>query len=48
MAKASDVGDYTNTISKLRSTFKQKVDQDAAYRALEESLDVEDNRLMFY
>lgn len=48
MAKTSENTDYTNIISKLRTTFKQKVEQDAPYRALEEALDVQDNRLMFY
>jgi peptidyl-prolyl cis-trans isomerase D len=48
MAKASDKDNYYTTIERLRTDFKQKVDQDMVYRALEESLDVEDNRIMFY
>ncbi len=48
IAKASDKEDYNGTIRSTRAAFKQKVDQDMAYRALEESLDVEDNRILFY
>ena len=48
MAKASDRDDYNGTIRNMQTNFKQKVDQDIVYRALEESLDVEDNRILFY
>lgn len=48
MAKASDKDNYNTTIENLRTEFKQKIDQDIVYRALEESLDVKDNRILFY
>ena len=48
MAKASDREDYSGTIRNIHTEFKQKVDQDIVYRALEESLEVEDNRILFY
>ena len=48
MARAHDKENYTGTIRGLRTAFQQKVDQDVAYRALEKSLDVEDNRIIFY
>ncbi|MCF6342657.1 MAG: peptidylprolyl isomerase [Bacteroidales bacterium] len=48
MARAQDKENYLSTIRSLRTSFQQKVDQDVAYKALEESLDVEDNRIIFY
>ncbi len=48
IAKAQDKDNYLTTINKMHTSFKQRVDQDMAYRALEESLEVEDNRILFY
>ena len=48
MAKATDKDNYNATIQSIYSDFKQGVNQDVVYRALEESLDVEDNRILFY
>ncbi|MCF6169960.1 MAG: SurA N-terminal domain-containing protein [Bacteroidales bacterium] len=48
MARAQDRENYTSTIKGMQTTFQQKVNQDAAYKALEESLDIEDNRIIFY
>jgi len=48
MAKASSRDNYFGTAKSMHDEFKQKVDQDIAYRALEKSLEVVDNRLMFY
>ncbi len=48
MANATDKDNYTGTIQNLRSAFQQKVNQDVVYRALEEALEVEDNRIIFY
>ncbi|RLD41052.1 MAG: hypothetical protein DRI89_10595 [Bacteroidetes bacterium] len=48
MAKAQDKESYAGTIQGLTANFKQKVDQDAAYKAIEKSLDITDNRILFY
>ena len=48
MAKAQDKESYAGTIQTLQTSFKKKVDQDAAYKAIEKSLDITDNRILFY
>jgi len=48
LTKASAPASYDQTINTLQTAFKQSVEQDQAYRALEESLDVVDNRIKFY
>ena len=48
LTKASAPASYDQTINTLQTAFKQGIEQDQAYRALEESLDVVDNRITFY
>jgi peptidyl-prolyl cis-trans isomerase D len=48
LTKATTPPSYAQTISKLETAFKQNVEQDRAYRALEESLEIKDNRIRFY
>ncbi len=45
---AADITDYSSTITKLTSDFNQKVNQNAPYNALKESLDITDSRIDFY
>jgi len=35
-------------INTMQNAFKQSIDQEQAYRALEESLNLVDNRIRFY
>jgi O-phosphoseryl-tRNA(Cys) synthetase len=48
LTKASAPASYDQIINTLQTAFKQSVEQDQAYRALEESLDVVDSRIRFY
>ncbi len=48
LTKATTPPSYAQTIQKMETAFKQNVEQDRPYRALEESLDIKDNRIKFY
>lgn len=48
LTKSSAPPSYAQIIGTLQATFKQGVEQDQAYRALQESLEVIDSRIKFY
>lgn len=48
LTQATAPSSYDQIINTLQTAFKQSVEQDQAYRALEESLDVVDSRIRFY
>lgn len=45
---ASEKDNYTETINKLVTAYKNRINQGASFRALEEAADIVDNRAMFY
>ncbi|MFA5416992.1 MAG: peptidylprolyl isomerase [Bacteroidales bacterium] len=48
LTKAAAPASLDQVINTMQTAFKQSIDQDQAYRALEESLNVVDNRIKFY
>lgn len=48
IVKSEEKDNYFDVISKLESGFQNKLNQGAIYTALEDAIEIEDNRLMFY
>jgi len=48
LTKAAEPASLDQVINTMQNSFKQSIDQEQAYRALEESLNLVDNRIRFY
>ncbi|MBU3926638.1 MAG: peptidyl-prolyl cis-trans isomerase, partial [Bacteroidetes bacterium] len=48
LTKAAEPASLDQVINTMQNAFKQSIDQEQAYRALEESLNLVDNRIRFY